>query len=140
MSADKTNFGQSLMHMIKGNLGTGILAMPASFAHCGLINASLGLCLLCLVATYCVHLLVRASQHLEFKLKWLDLEYAELAKGSFKAGPAWMRPFSGPMCRIVDAVLIICQMGICCVYLVFIVENIARVSCRSDRLLHFSCL
>lgn len=125
---DKTNFAQSLMHMIKGNLGTGILAMPASFAHCGLVNAIIGLPALCLIATYCVHLLVRSSQHLESKMKWMNLEYAELAKGAFKAGPSWMRPWSGLMCRGVDAVLIISQMGICCVYLVFIVDNIKSVS------------
>lgn len=126
--ADKTNYAQSLMHMIKGNLGTGILAMPASFAHCGLINAVIGLPVLCLIATYCVHLLVRSSQHLEGKTKWLNLEYAELAKGSFKAGPSWMKSWSSPMCTIVDAVLIISQMGICCVYIVFIVDNIKTVS------------
>lgn len=125
---DKTNFAQSLMHMIKGNLGTGILAMPASFAHSGLVNAVIGLPILCLIATYCVHLLVRSSQHLESKMKWMNLEYAELAKGSFRAGPHWMKAFSGPMCRFVDAILIISQMGICCVYIVFIVDNIETVS------------
>lgn len=126
--ADKTNFMQAMMHMIKGNLGTGILAMPASFQHCGLIYGCVGLPLLCLVAAYCVHLLVRSSQHLENKMKWVNLEYAELAKGSFQTGPSWIRPFSGIMCKLVDAVLILCQMGICCVYLVFIVDNVTSVS------------
>lgn len=114
--------------MIKGNLGTGILAMPASFAHTGLVNAVIGLPILCIIATYCVHLLVRSSQHLESKMKWMNLEYAELAKGAFKAGPSWMKPWSGIMCRGTDAILIISQMGICCVYLVFIVDNIKTVS------------
>lgn len=126
--SDKTNFAQSLMHMIKGNLGTGILAMPASFAHCGLVNATIGLPILCLIATYCVHLLVRSSQHLENKMKSMNLEYAQLAKGAFKAGPSWMKSYSGIMCKLVDAVLIISQMGICCVYVVFIVDNISSVS------------
>lgn len=133
-SSDKTNYAQSMMHMIKGNLGTGILAMPASFANCGLVTSAIGLPLLCIIATYCVHLLVRSSQHLENKMKWTHLEYAELAKGSFKTGPSWMRPFSGLMCRMVDCVLMLCQMGICCVYLVFIVDNITTVSSNiSDR-------
>lgn len=129
--SDKTNYAQSLMHMIKGNLGTGILAMPASFAHCGLIGASLGLPILCFVAIYCIHLLVRSSQHLENKMKWVQLEYAELAKGAFKTGPDWIRPFSSAMCRLVDAVLIISQMGICCVYIVFIMDNVKSVSLLS---------
>lgn len=128
LGADKTNYAQSLMHMIKGNLGTGILAMPISFKHCGLVTGAIGLPILCLIATFCVHLLVRSSQHLESKMKWVNLDYAALAKGSFKAGPKGLRPWSGFMNRIVDAVLIISQMGICCVYLVFIVDNIETVS------------
>lgn len=125
---DKTNFAQSLMHTIKGNLGTGILAMSVSFAHTGFVYAIIGLPLLCLIATYCVHLLVRSSQHLEGKMKWMELEYAELAKGSFKSGPKWMKPWAGLMCTFVDFILIVNQMGICCVYLVFIVDNLISVS------------
>lgn len=126
--SDKTNFVQSLMHMIKSNLGTGILAMPITFAHTGLISAIIGMPLLCLIATYCVHLLVRSSQHLEGKMEWINLDYAELAKGSFRAGPRWMKRWSSVMCKFIDAILIINQMGICCVYVVFVVKNIQSVS------------
>lgn len=125
---DKTSYSQSLMHMIKGNLGTGILAMPASFAHAGLINALIGLPLIWLVSTYCVHLLVKSSQHLEGKTKGLNFKYANLAKHSFASGPEWIRTFSRPMCRIIDGTLLVAQLGVCCVYLVFVVDNIISVS------------
>lgn len=131
-SIDKTNFAQSLMHMVKGNLGTGVMAMPMSFKRCGLLTASFGLPLLCFISTFCVHLLVRSSQHLENKMKWTNLDYASLAKGAFKAGPKWMRSWSGVMCRVVDTTLIISQIGICCVYLVFIVDNIEEVSFNNN--------
>lgn len=127
--ADKTSYAQSLMHMIKGNLGTGILAMPASFAHLGLVNAVVGLPFLCIISTYCVHLLVQSSQQLESKTKGLSLQYAGLAKHSFKSGPKWMRASSGLMCRLVDGTLLVAQLGVCCVYVVFVVENIISVSC-----------
>lgn len=126
--ADKTNFIQALMHMVKGNLGTGILAMPASFAHTGLVNAIIGLPLLCLVATYCVHLIIKSSECLMRKSKNMSFDYAELSKHSFKSGPGWMRASSASMCRLVDATLLIAQMGVCCVYLVFVVKNILIVS------------
>lgn len=127
MMEDKTTYGQSLMHMVKGNLGTGVLAMPASFAHAGLINATLGLPILCLIATYCVHLLVDSSRYIESKTRGLNVEYASLAKQAFKTGPAWMRPFSRSMYRLVVATLLVAQMGVCCVYLVFITENIESI-------------
>lgn len=114
--------------MIKGNLGTGILAMPASFAHTGLLSAVIGLPILCLIATYCVHLLVKSSEHLESKTKGLTLQYASLAKHSFTFGPDWLKPYSSLMCFIVDSTLLIAQIGVCCVYIVFVVDNIAKVS------------
>jgi len=58
----------------------------------------------------------------------MNLEYAELAKGAFKSGPWWMARWSALMCRSVDAILIVSQLGICCVYLVFIVDNVNSVS------------
>lgn len=126
--ADKTNYAQSLMHMIKGNLGTGVLAMPASFAHTGLVNAVIGLPILCFISTYCVHLLVKSSRHLEGKTKGLNFNYASLAKHSFKVGPKWMQTSSSLMGRLVDGTLLIAQIGVCCVYLVFVVDNITSVS------------
>lgn len=102
--------------------------MPASFAHTGLINAIVGLPILCLISTYCVHLLVKSSQQLEGKSKGLSFKYASLAKHSFKSGPNWMRSFSRPMCLMVDGTLLIAQIGVCCVYLVFVTDNITSVS------------
>lgn len=128
MMEDKTNYGQSLMHMIKGNLGTGILAMPASFAHAGLATASIGMPILCLICTYCVHLLVNSSRHLEGKTKATKFNYSSLAKHSFQFGPAWMRSSSQLMCRLVDAILLVAQIGVCCVYLVFVTDNLVSVS------------
>lgn len=131
MVNDKTNYVQTLMHMIKGNLGTGILAMPASFAHTGLYSALFGLPFLCIISTYCVHLLVKSSQHLEGKTKGgITFKYASLAKHSFKSGPSWFKQTSGFMCSLVDGTLLIAQIGVCCVYLVFVVDNITSVSIR----------
>lgn len=61
-------------------------------------------------------------------MKWTHLDYASLAKGAFKSGPRAVRAWSGSMSRVVDAVLLVSQLGICCVYLVFIVDNIEKVS------------
>lgn len=126
--ADKTSFLQALMHMVKGNLGTGILAMPASFSHAGLVNAAIGLPILCIVATYCVHLIIRSTELLESKSKNLTFDYARLAKYAFGSGPRWMRSCSGAMCLLVDGTLLVAQIGVCCVYLVFVVDNITSVS------------
>lgn len=129
---DKTNFVQSLMHMVKGNLGTGILAMPASFSHTGLISAIVGLPFLCVIATYCVHLIIKATMELEQRKQVTkeNLSYALLAKESFKSGPRWMQKGAGAASFLVNAILLIAQFGVCCVYIVFVVDNIISVSIK----------
>lgn len=130
--AEKTNYAQSLMHVIKGNLGTGILAMPASFAHAGLINSVIGLPILCLIATYCVHLLIKSSQQLERKSIGANFTYASLAKRSFESGPNRIRSLSNLICSIVDGTLLVAQIGVCCVYIVFVVDNLISVSLMNE--------
>ena len=125
---DKTNFMQALMHMIKGNLGAGILAMPASFAHTGLIGGCLGLPVLCLISAYCVHLLLKSSQFIASRTKGHNnCDYASLTKCSFECGPSWAQGCANFMSLFVDGILLITQIGVCCVYIVFVVDNITTV-------------
>lgn len=49
----------TLIHLLKGSLGTGILSMPLAFKNAGLffgLFATFGIGFIC---TYCVHILVR---------------------------------------------------------------------------------
>lgn len=39
-------------------IGTGILAMPRSFAHAGYVNGPIGVILISFLITYCIHVLV----------------------------------------------------------------------------------
>lgn len=126
--ADKTNYAQSLTHMIKGNLGAGILAMPASFAHTGLIGAILGLPALCIISAYCVYILVKSSLLIESKYKGLQVNYSSLAKASFDYGPEWMKCLGNIISWLVDGALLVTQVGVCCVYIVFVVDNVTSVS------------
>lgn len=136
--SDKTTYSQSLMHMIKGNLGAGILAMPASFAHTGLIGALVGLPALCIISSYCVHALIRSSQHIESKTKTSAQDYSTLGRKSLELGPDWMKSLSGYLSTLIDTALITTQIGVCCVYIVFVVDNIVSVSLQWPRSLYDS--
>lgn len=126
--SDKTNYGQSLTHMIKGNLGAGILSMPRAFANLGLVSGLLVLPLLCLISAYCVHILVRSSRSIGKRLNDEDLNYSILARRSFELGPGWLTGASHSIGRLVDAALLVTQVGVCCVYIVFVVDNVSSVS------------
>lgn len=125
--ADRNTYTQALTHMIKGNLGAGLLAMPASFAHAGLYGGIIGLPMLCLISGYCVQLLLRSSRHLSIKNKSISLEYGDVSVNAFRAGPRCTQRIAEYMSRIVEVILFVTQLGVCCVYLIFIVDNITEI-------------
>lgn len=57
LSIDFRN-SETLIHMLKGSLGTGILAMPNAFYNSGLLIGTVGTLLIGILCTYCLHVLV----------------------------------------------------------------------------------
>lgn len=49
---------ETLIHILKGALGTGILAMPQAFSNAGYVSGFINTLLLGLLCTYCLHVLV----------------------------------------------------------------------------------
>jgi proton-coupled amino acid transporter len=52
---------ETLLHLLKGSLGTGILAMPNAFLRAGYVLGVVGTLFIGIVCTYCIHQLVSAS-------------------------------------------------------------------------------
>jgi proton-coupled amino acid transporter len=49
---------ETLFHLLKGSLGTGILAMPNAFYRAGYVLGVVGTLLIGVVCTFCIHQLV----------------------------------------------------------------------------------
>lgn len=47
-----------MIHLLKGNVGTGILAMPDAFKNAGLAVGTLGTVMIGLICVHTMHLLV----------------------------------------------------------------------------------
>ncbi|XP_013790821.1 proton-coupled amino acid transporter 2-like isoform X2 [Limulus polyphemus] len=60
----KTTNSQTLMHLLKGNTGPGLLALPSAFVNSGLLVGTLGIPLMGLLCIHCMHVLVRCSRRL----------------------------------------------------------------------------
>ncbi|GBM93852.1 Proton-coupled amino acid transporter 1, partial [Araneus ventricosus] len=58
----KTSNAGTFLHLIKGNVGTGILAMPIAISNFGLLAGILGIILLGFFCIYCMQLLVFCSK------------------------------------------------------------------------------
>ncbi|CAB0003520.1 unnamed protein product [Nesidiocoris tenuis] len=118
---------ETLIHLLKGSLGTGLLAMPYAFAHAGLwfgLGATLFIGIVC---TYCIHILVKCSHMLCRRMKVPSLGFADVAEVAFLAGPHGIRKFAPIARAVINWFLIIDLLGCCCVYVVFVAKNLKPV-------------
>ncbi|XP_044734183.1 proton-coupled amino acid transporter-like protein CG1139 [Chrysoperla carnea] len=118
---------ETLLHLLKGSLGTGILAMPKAFHNSGYVVGIVGTVLIGLLCTYCIHLLIRAQYELCRRKKIPSMTYTQTAEAAMLEGPPLFRKTSNYMVHIVNAFILIYQLGICCVYVVFVSANIKAV-------------
>ncbi|XP_065161836.1 proton-coupled amino acid transporter-like protein CG1139 isoform X2 [Atheta coriaria] len=123
-----TSNTETLIHLLKGSLGTGILAMPEAFKNSGLTNGFICTILIGILCTYCLHILVKAQYIMCKRLKVPILTYPESMKVALESGPQCLRKFANMSPILVDFFLVIYQLGICCVYVVFVAVNIKAVA------------
>ncbi|XP_049898498.1 proton-coupled amino acid transporter 1 isoform X1 [Epinephelus moara] len=99
------------------------------------LSVSLSVCpqlgpvsLLCmgLVAIHCMRLLVKCSHHLSAKMNRPSLNYGEAVQYGME-NVSWLRRHSVWGKQTVNLFLIITQLGFCCVYFVFLSDNIKQV-------------
>ncbi|CAG9558030.1 unnamed protein product [Danaus chrysippus] len=125
--AKPTNNAETLIHLLKCSLGTGILAMPQAFARAGLVTGILATVIVGVIVTHCLHVLVRSQYQACKRLRVPLLTYPESMSTALGCGPDFLRKFARPSALAVDIFLVVYQLGICCVYIVFIADNIKRV-------------
>ncbi|GIY54168.1 hypothetical protein CEXT_466891 [Caerostris extrusa] len=125
-SQQTSNFA-TLMHLLKGNIGTGILAMPNAISNAGLLVGSAGIPILGVICVHCMHLLVICSKTLARKLGCTSLDYSSTAEQAFRLGPARIQKFA-PFARFyVNTMLMLTQFGFCCVYFLFVSTSLYEV-------------
>jgi len=118
----------TIIHMLKGNIGTGILAMPNAIKNSGLLVGNLGLVLMASVCIHCMHLLVNNSQELSIRLDKTNLDYADVAEACFAtSNHPRLRRFASTARIVINTFLCITQLGFCCVYFVFVGQNLQQI-------------
>ncbi|KRT85868.1 Amino acid transporter [Oryctes borbonicus] len=117
----------TLIHLLKGSLGSGILAMPLAFANAGLGFGLFATCAVGFICTYCVHILVRSAHTLCKRTRVPSLGYAEVGEAAFLAGPEGLQKWSRFAKAMINLFLVIDLLGCCCVYIVFVSKNVKQV-------------
>ncbi|XP_029367765.1 proton-coupled amino acid transporter 1 isoform X1 [Echeneis naucrates] len=121
-----TSICQTLIHLLKGNIGTGLLGLPLAVKNAGLVLGPVSLLCMGIIAVHCMRLLVKCSHHLSAKVNRPSLTYGEAVQYGMENVP-WLRRHSQWGKRTVNLFLIITQLGFCCVYFVFLSDNVKQV-------------
>lgn len=121
---------QTFIHLIKGNIGTGLLALPLAMKNSGIILGPIALLLMGIIATHCMLMLVEVAHHLCKKYSIQALNYAEVA--DFAVSEHTTRTSLGKIASVVvNVFLVITQFGFCAVYFVFMGDNLSQVFCQA---------
>ncbi|KAL1139772.1 hypothetical protein AAG570_006749 [Ranatra chinensis] len=116
-----------MIHLLKGNIGTGILAMPDAFLNAGLVVGTIGTLLMGAICTHCMHMLVNCAHELCKRVQAPSLSFSQVAEQAFLTGPSHIRKYSNGFRIFVNVFLVITQLGFCCVYFVFVARNLQQL-------------
>lgn len=119
-----TTNAETMLHLVKGSLGTGILAMPKAFYNAGYVIGVIATIIIGLLCIYCMRILVRSEYELCKRKRIPSMTYPATAESALSEGPRILRRFSKASVHIINVFLLIYQMGTCCVYIVFIARNL----------------
>ncbi|KAF5289662.1 hypothetical protein FQR65_LT11779 [Abscondita terminalis] len=123
-----TNYVETLMHLFKGNVGSGVFAMGDAFKNSGIVVGPILVPIMGLICVHSQHLLLNASRYLKKNLS-LDKnpDFATTAELCFATGPKKLQKLAPVIRVLVNLFLSITQFGFCCVYFVFISTNVKQI-------------
>ncbi|KAF8359912.1 hypothetical protein PRIPAC_94907 [Pristionchus pacificus] len=114
----------AFIHMVKAMLGTGLLSLPLAFKHSGLFLGLILIVIICIVCLHCMRQVVHAA-HFVCSRNGRDLiDYANIMRGAVELGPEWLRHKGYFFKQLVNVNMFVSQLGFCCVYLVFMADNL----------------
>ncbi|XP_075066195.1 proton-coupled amino acid transporter 1-like [Mixophyes fleayi] len=127
-SSSSTTWFQTLIHLLKGNIGTGLLGLPLAVKNAGIVLGPLSLVVMGIIAVHCMDLLVKCANHICQRNQLPFVDYGDAVMYGMESTPSqWLRTHSIWGRWIVGFFLILTQLGFCCVYFVFLADNVKQV-------------
>lgn len=102
--------------------------MGDAFRNAGLLTGTVLTIFLGIICLHSQRQLVKCSKKMqEYYGYSKSPDYARTVELCFDHGPPSVKPWAGLMRRIVNMFICLTQMGFCCIYFVFISENLKQV-------------
>ncbi|GLH03572.1 Proton-coupled amino acid transporter-like protein pathetic [Gryllus bimaculatus] len=117
----------TLTHLLKASLGTGILAMPIAFMNSGLAVGVFATVLVAIICTHCSYILVKCAHELYSRTRVTAMTFADVGEVAFANGPSWGRGYAPTVRTTILASLFLTYFGTCSVYTVIIATNLQQV-------------
>ncbi|KAI6176670.1 Amino acid transporter, transmembrane family-containing protein [Aphelenchoides bicaudatus] len=105
-------------------LGTGVLSLPLAFKHAGLYLGLFLLIVICGICLYAMRLICFAAHDVCRKTGREFVDYANIMKTAVEHGPPWIRNKGYFFKQLVNSNVFLAQLGFCCVYFVFMADNL----------------
>jgi len=123
-----TSYFETLVHLFKGTVGTGILALPSAFAQSGYIGGIIGVIILVAITNYSAHLIAKCQYELCRRRKLPELSFQGTIAASFQDGPECLKPLASLSIHICNCLMILGLVGSTSVYISFISDNVKVVA------------
>ncbi|XP_063837621.1 proton-coupled amino acid transporter-like protein pathetic isoform X2 [Ostrinia nubilalis] len=117
----------TLTHLLKASLGTGILAMPMAFKNAGLVAGIFFTILVAVVCTHCSYVLVKCAHVLYKKTRKTNMTFPEVGEAALANGPERLRSWAYSFRVFILVSLFATYFGTCSVYTVIVAKNILQV-------------
>ncbi|XP_032707492.1 proton-coupled amino acid transporter 3 isoform X2 [Lontra canadensis] len=119
---------QTLIHLLKCNIGTGLLGLPLAMKNAGLLVGPISLLAIGILTVHCMVILLNCAHHLGQRLQKTFVNYGEAMMYSLETCPnAWLRTHSVWGRYAVSFLLITTQLGFCSVYFMFMADNLKQM-------------
>ncbi|XP_054275123.1 proton-coupled amino acid transporter-like protein CG1139 isoform X1 [Macrosteles quadrilineatus] len=123
-----TSYSETLAHLLKGNIASGMYAMGDAFKNGGLLLAPFLTVFLGIICVFNQHLLVNCANAMRERNK---LNYYpgfdDTVELCFDAGPPMFRRYAKTGRSAVNFFIITAQLGFCCVYMVFVTSTTHQI-------------
>ncbi|XP_054208416.1 proton-coupled amino acid transporter 3 isoform X1 [Homo sapiens] len=119
---------QTLIHLLKCNIGTGLLGLPLAIKNAGLLVGPVSLLAIGVLTVHCMVILLNCAQHLSQRLQKTFVNYGEATMYGLETCPnTWLRAHAVWGRYTVSFLLVITQLGFCSVYFMFMADNLQQM-------------